>query len=144
VKYFFDSSVLVPALLSEHEHHAPSFSLFAAATPKRASCAAHSLAEVYATLTRYPGRERLNAEQAALLVEQIERRFELIWLDGQEYWSAIKGMAAKGIVGATVYDGLIAACAVKSRALRLYTWNARHFDLLGEEVKKLVARPPAA
>jgi predicted nucleic acid-binding protein len=144
VNYFCDSSILVPALLPEHVHHAPSFSVFAAATPKRASCAAHSLAEVYATLTRYPGKERLSAEQAGLLVEEIERRFELIWLDAHEYRSVIHSMAATGVVGATIYDGLIAACAIKARADRLYTWNARHFELLGKEVQKLVARPPIA
>jgi predicted nucleic acid-binding protein len=143
VNYFFDTSVLVSALLAEHEHHAASFSLFATATPKRASCAAHSLAEVYATLTRYPGRERLSAEQAALLVQEIEHRFELVWLNAHEYRSAIHGMAAMGVVGGTIYDGLIAACATKSRAERLYTWNARHFELLGADIRKLVTRPPA-
>lgn len=135
--------MLVPALLPEHVHHASSFSLFTTATPKRASCAAHSLAEVYATLTRYPGRERLSSEQAALLVGEIERRFELIWLDGDQYRLAIHRMAAMGVVGGTIYDGLIAACAMKARADRLYTWNSRHFDLFGGEVQKLVAKPPA-
>jgi predicted nucleic acid-binding protein len=143
MNYFCDSSVLVPALLPEHQHHAPSFSLFAAASPKRASCAAHSLAEVYATLTRYPGSERLSAEQAGLLVEEIENRFELIWLDAREYYSAVRSMAAQGVIGATIYDGLISACAIKARVDRLYTWNARHFDLLGAEVQKLIAKPPA-
>jgi predicted nucleic acid-binding protein len=144
LSYFCDTSVLVPALLTEHVHHAPSFSLFTSATPKRVSCAAHSLAEVYATLTRYPGAERLSAEQAGLLVEEIERRFELVSLDSREYRSAIHDMAATGVVGAAIYDGLIAACAMKARADRLYTWNARHFELLGKEVQRLIARPPIA
>lgn len=143
MNYFCDTSVLVPALLPEHEHHASSFPLFAAATPKRASCAAHSLADVYATLTRYPGSERLSAEQAGLLIEEIESRFELICLDAHEYRSAVHIMAAQGIIGATIYDGLIAACAIKARPDRLYTWNARHFELLGAEVQRLVAKPPA-
>jgi hypothetical protein len=42
-------------------------------------------------------------------------------LDGHEYRSAIHGMTAMGIVGATFYDGLIAACAIKARADQLYT-----------------------
>jgi predicted nucleic acid-binding protein len=143
VNHFFDTSVLIPALLPEHQHHASSFSLFTAASPKHASCAAHSLTEVYATLTRYPGTERLSAEQAGLLVGEIEHRFELIWLDGREYRSALHKMASIGAVGGTVYDGLIAACALKARADRLYTWNARHFELFGPEVRKLIAKPPA-
>jgi predicted nucleic acid-binding protein len=41
-----------------------------------------------------------------------------------------------------VYDGLLAACALKSGAAHLCTWNVRHFDLLGTEIQKLVALPP--
>jgi hypothetical protein len=31
---------------------------------------------------------------------------------------------------------------LKAGARRLYTWNARHFDLLGAEIQKLVTMPP--
>ncbi len=143
MKWFFDSSVLVPAFLPAHVHHARSFAVFAAATPQNASCAAHSLAEVYSSLTKYPGKERLGAEYAALLVQQIEEKLTLVWLDGEEYCAAIRRMAGLGIVGGAVYDGLVAACALKARADDLYTWNVRHFDLLGAEIKKLVTMPPA-
>ena len=68
VRWFFDSSVLVPAPLPAHEHHARSFAALAAASPKTAGRAADSLAKVYATLTRYPGKQRLSAEYAAPLV----------------------------------------------------------------------------
>jgi len=142
VKWFFDSSVLVPACLPDHVHHARSFAAFAAARPQNAGCAAHSLAEVYSTLTKYPGKERLSAEYAALLVQQIEEKLTLVWLDGAEYRAAIQRMASLGIVGGAVCDGLVAACAAKARAHRLYTWNARHFSLLGAEIQKLVTMPP--
>jgi hypothetical protein len=99
----FDSSVLVPALLPDHEHHARSFAAFAAASPKTAGCAAHSLAEVYATLTRYPGEQRLSAEYAALLVQEIEHRLTLVWLDGDDYRAAIGNIAKMGIVGGALY-----------------------------------------
>ncbi|MFZ0279561.1 MAG: PIN domain-containing protein [Candidatus Sulfotelmatobacter sp.] len=143
MKWFFDSSVLVPALLPEHEHHARSFAVFAAARPKNAGCAAHSLAEVYATLTRYPGKQRLSAESADLLVQEIEHRFTLVWLDAAEYCSAIRRIARQGIVGGAVYDGLVAACALKAGADHLYTWNVRHFDLLGAEIQRLAKMPPS-
>jgi predicted nucleic acid-binding protein len=52
-------------------------------------------------------------------------------------------MARLEIVGGSVYDGLVAACALKARANHLYTWNARHFNLLGAEIQKLVSMPPA-
>ena len=144
MRWFFDSSVLVPALLPDHQHHARSFAAFAAASPKNAGCAAHSLAEVYATLTRYPGKQRLSAESAALLVQEIERRFTLVCLNSDEYRAAIHRIARMGIVGGAVYDGLVAECALKAGADYLYTWNARHFSLLGPEVQKLVTIPPVA
>ena len=142
MRWFFDSSVLVPALLPDHQHHARSFAAFAAASPRIAACAAHSLAEVYATLTRYPGKQRLSAEYVALLVQEIERRLTLVWLDSDEYRAAIHRIARMGIVGGAVYDGLVAECALKAGADHLYTWNARHFNLLGTEIQKLVTTPP--
>lgn len=142
MKWFFDSSVLVPAFLPEHEHHARSFAAFAAAGPKNAGCAAHSLAEVYATLTKYPGKQRLSAESADLLVQEIEHRLTLVWLDAAEYYAAIRRIAKLGIVGGAVYDGLVAACALKAGADHLYTWNVRHFDLLGAEIQRLAKMPP--
>ena len=128
---------------ADHPHHARSFRLFAAATRKQAACAAHSLAEAYSTFTRYPGKERISAEAASLVVQGIEQRFTLVWLDGDEYCSAIRRMAHLEIMGGAVYDGLVAACALKAGADHLYTWNVRHFDLLGPEIQKLVTLPPA-
>jgi predicted nucleic acid-binding protein len=142
VKWFFDTSVLVPALLPDHPHHARSFALFASASRKHASCAAHSLAEAYSTFTRYPGKERMSAEAANLVVQEIERRFTLFALTNDEYCAAIRRMARLGIVGGAVYDGLLAACALKARADHLYTWNVRHFDLLGADIQKLITIPP--
>jgi predicted nucleic acid-binding protein len=143
MKRFFDTSVLVAALLPDHPHHARSFPVFASATRKQAACAAHSVAETYSTFTRYPGKERMSAEAASLMLQGIEHRFTLVWLDGDEYCAAIRRMAQLGIVGGAVYDGLVAACALKAGADHLYTWNVRHFDLLGAEIKNLITTPPA-
>jgi predicted nucleic acid-binding protein len=142
VKLFFDTSVLVAALLPDHPHHARSFPVFASATRKQAAFAAHSLAEAYSTFTRYPGKERMSAEAASLVVQEIEHRFALVWLGGDEYCTAVRRMAQTGIVGGTVHDGLVAACALKAGAQHLYTWNVRHFDLLGAEIQKLVTCRP--
>jgi predicted nucleic acid-binding protein len=142
VKWFFDTTVLVAALLPGHPHHARSFPVFASATRKQAACAAHSLAEAYSTFTRYPGKERMSAEAASLVVQGIEQQLTLVSLDADEYFAAIRRMARLGIIGGAIYDGLVAACALKSGAEHLYTWNVRHFDLLGAEIKKLVRMPP--
>jgi len=141
MKPFFDTSVLVAAVLEEHEHHEPSFSALAAANRTSSFCAAHNLAEVYATLTRYPGKQRLSEEQALLALSVLERKLTIVALESSEYLDAIRRFAALGIIGATIYAGLIAACALKAKADALYTWNTGHFLLLGEDVAKRVRTP---
>ena len=141
MRIFFDTSVLVAAALLRHEHHEPSILAFSRASRSSAFCAGHNLAEVYSTLTRYPGKERLSPEQALLALNVVEDRLEIVALDAGEYRAAIRQLAVQGIVGATVYDGLIAACAVKARAEVLYTWNTQHFLRLGPEISRMVRTP---
>lgn len=141
MKHFFDSTVLVAAVLEEHEHHQPSFAALSRATPSSNFCAAHSLAETYAVLTRYPGKQRLSAEQALLAVEEIGNRLTIVALEARDYFAAIRDFAAQGVTGGTIYDGLIAAAALKANAEALYTWNVGHFLLLGHEVARRVRTP---
>jgi predicted nucleic acid-binding protein len=141
LRYFFDTTVLVAGVLEEHEHHEPSFSILSTASRTSAFCAAHNVAEVYATLTRYPGKQRLSAEQALLALTAIESRFTIVALETREYLAAIRRFAAIGITGGTIYDALIAACALKAKADILYTWNVGHFMLLGDEVARKVRTP---
>ncbi len=141
MKVFFDTTVLVAAVLEDHEHYERSFPVFSAARRSSAFCAAHTLAEVYATLTRYPGKDRLSAEQALISVEKIGERLTVIALEVPEYVRAIRRFAAQGIVGGNLYDGLIAACALKAGVDILYTWNTAHFRMLGEEVAQRVRTP---
>ena len=141
MKYFFDTSVLIPVFLSDHVHHDRSFAAFAAADRRSACCAAHSLAEVYATLTRLPGKHRLSGEQTVLFLEAIEERLTIVSLESDEYFRAIRGAAGEGIVGGALYDYLLAACAVKAGAEVLYTWNLRDFRHLGADVVKRLRTP---
>jgi len=141
VRRFFDTSVLVAAVLEEHEHHERSFAVLSAASRSSACCAAHNLAEVYATLTRYPGKQRLSGEQALLSLDGIEERLSVVVLDVKEYLGAIRKFATMGITGGTLYDGLIAACALKANADVLYTWNIDHFKILGQEVAQRIRTP---
>jgi len=124
-----------------HEHHERSFALFAGADRKSACCAAHSLAELYATLTRLPGKARLSADQALLFLDSVEERLEIVSLDVRKYRLAIQHAAAAGIVGGTIYDSLIGWCALKARATRIYTWDVADFQRLGAEIAEKVRTP---
>jgi predicted nucleic acid-binding protein len=141
VKFFFDTSVLVAAVSVQHVHHGPSLAIYRTANKNQAGCAAHSLAEVYATLTRLPGKQRMSCEQTLLFLDELRARLKTIVLDGEEYCSTIADAAAEGVVGGMVYDALIARCALKARAETIFTWNLDHFRRLGPEVAKRARTP---
>jgi len=141
MKVFFDTSVLVAAVLLQNAHHPRSLAAYLAAERKQAYCAAHSLAEVYSTLTRLPGQQRMGCDQALLLLDDIADRLTAVALDPEEYCSTIADAAAEGIVGGTIYDALIARCALKIRATTIYTWNVDHFRRCGPEVANRARTP---
>ncbi|MGD0124409.1 MAG: PIN domain-containing protein [Terriglobia bacterium] len=141
MRWFFDTSVLIPTFLEDHEHHEASLSAFLKADRPSSCCAAHSLAEVYATLTRLPGRHRLSGDQALLFLENIRERLTLVTLDAEEYSTAVQEAAAAGIVGGAVYDALLAQCAVKAHAETIYTWNVKHFQRVNSEIARRVKTP---
>ena len=121
MRYFFDTSVLVPAFLDQHVHHAASSRAYLKADKKHDGCAAHSLAEVYSTLTRLPGELRTSGDQAMLFLEDMARRLTFIALDSEEYWETITNAAASGVLGGLTYDALLARCAIKAKAETNFT-----------------------
>lgn len=138
---FFDTSVLIPVFLEDHEHHQRSWSAFVDTDKRSNYCAAHSLAEVYATMTRLPGRHRLSGEQVLLFLDNIREHLTLIALTSEEYQSAIREAVAAGVVGGTIYDALIARCALKAKADTVYTWNRRHFEQFGSKIAERLRTP---
>jgi predicted nucleic acid-binding protein len=140
VRRFFDSSVLVPVFYADHPQHASSVRLFLDAG-KGDFCALRSLGEVYATLTGLPVRPRITGLEGVRIVEQIQKRLTLITLNEQEYASALKFASSEAVIGAAVYDALIAQCALKANADLLLTWNVRDFTRLGPNLAKLVRTP---
>ena len=141
MKTFFDTSVLVPVFYGDHQHHAPSMDCFLRHRKNQACCGAHSLAEVYSSLTRMPGRHRISGEQAMLFLSDIRQRMTIVSLDDEEYFQAIEGAAASGVVGGAIYDALLAHCAAKAKAEKIYTWNVKHYEQLGGEVVGRVRTP---
>lgn len=141
MRAFFDTSALVPVFYADHAHHEASLDRFVQFEPASGCCGAHSLAEVYATLTRMPGRHRVSGEQAMLFIGSIRERLSLIDLSGAECADALARAAACGIVGGTVYDALLATCALKAEAEEIYTWNSRHYAQLGPEVARRLRLP---
>ena len=140
MKGFFDTSVLVPVFYGDHAHHGASLELFIQFDKATGCCGAHSLAEVYSTLTRMPGKHRISGEQAMLFIGSIRERLSVIALGVDEYFDALQASAALGIVGG-IYDAMLAHCAIKAKAEAIYTWNARHYTLCGRDVAGRLRTP---
>ena len=86
MKAFLDTSVLVATFYGDHEYHAPSLEVFLRFGKKDSCCSAHSLAEVYATLTGMPGKRRIGGDAALLFLHDIRDHLTLISLDVAEYF----------------------------------------------------------
>jgi hypothetical protein len=80
MKAFLDTSVLVPVFYGDHIHHEASLALFIRFDKSTGCCGVHSLAEVFSTLTRMPGKHRISGEQAMLFIGGIRERLSIIAL----------------------------------------------------------------
>jgi predicted nucleic acid-binding protein len=141
MKAFFDTSALVPVFYGDHVHHKASLDRFIQFDKTTGCCGAHSLAEVYSTLTRLPGKHRISSEQAMLFIGSICERLTIVALTGDEYAHALQASSALGIVGGGIYDAMLAHCALKARAKTIYTWNSRHYAMYGQKVVSILGVP---
>jgi predicted nucleic acid-binding protein len=141
MKAFLDTSVLVPVFYGDHTHHLASLEVFIQFNKSSGCCGAHSLAEVYSTLTRMPGKHRLSGAQTMLFIGDIRERLSVISLTGDEYAEALESFAALGIVGGSIYDALLAYCAIKAGAETIYSWNTRHYAQCGPDVTQRLRTP---
>ena len=141
MKAFFDTSALVPVFYGDHIHHRASLERFVQFDKSSACCAAHSLVEVYSTITRMPGKHRVSGEQAMLFIQSIRERLLVVTLGGNEYADALAAAAALGIVGGGIYDAMLAHCAIKAKAETIYSWNIRHYALCGPDIVQRLRTP---
>ena len=141
MKSFLDSSVLVASFYDHHFHHDRSFELLSRQNRTTGATAAHCLAEAYSVLTRMPGRERTSPQDALLFLNDIRERLMLVTLDEGDYGDVLSDAAEQGISGGSIYDALIARCALKAKAQTIYTWNTRHFTRLGPQIASRVKEP---
>ncbi len=143
MKQFFDTSVLVAAYWRGHPNHDASVKLVGQANKGTSSCAAHTLAEVYATMTALPLKEVIPPAQALLFVQQTREHLTAVTLTDDEYFSTIEDVAGKGLSSGRVYDALSLRCAVKIRAEAIYTWNLKHFLSIRPDLAGRIRMPDA-
>ena len=141
MKAFLDTSVLVAAFYGDHEHHAPSLDLLLRHNRKSVACGAHSLAEVYATITGMPGKRRLGGEAALLFLADVRDRLTVVSLDERDYAAMLDGAASVHLSGGAIYDAVLGYCALKAKAEVIYTWNIKDFLRLPGSIASRVKQP---
>jgi predicted nucleic acid-binding protein len=131
MKTMFDTSVLVAAMISTHQHHdiAASWLQRAHAGEFPWFVAAHSLAECYATLTAPARSLGFPPSLVAQIIREnlTERNATIIDLTATDYQTTIERVAGLGLVSGMIYDALLTTAAEKAGIERLFTFNVKHF-----------------
>ena len=141
--YLCDTSCLVAALCTWHEHHDRTKREIESrsATKSKMVLAAHSLSETYAVLTRLPPPFRLKGADARSLLEANWAHTETAHLTGSETWRALRAAEERGVIGGRTYDALISFAALKAKVETLITWNVRNFAPFHEDIEVVTPRP---
>ena len=130
---FFDTTVLVAASERSHPHYAQAWPALrrVAIGKDNGFVSAHSVAEVYASLTRLPVLPRIHPVEASRIInENILPHFEVIPILKSDYLAALKSVTSGGWSGAKIYDALLLCCAAKREMDRIYTFDLADFRLL--------------
>ncbi|MCL4858785.1 MAG: PIN domain-containing protein [Caldilineaceae bacterium] len=133
MRLLFDTSTLIAALLKPHEAHGLAHpwldQVLAGADVGVVS--AHSLAELYSTLTRMPLRPSISGADALELIrENILSPFEIVGLLPADYVAILDDLQSRNLVGGITYHALIMYIAVKVRVDKVITLNGRDFARL--------------
>lgn len=78
------------------------------------------------------------------MIEAAESHLVSVTLGADEYRLALRDASSRGIAGGTVYDFLIARCALKVGADVLYTRNLKHYQQFGDELSAKLRTPEMA
>ncbi len=136
MKVLLDTSVVVAALLPGYASHAIAATWLSRANARAFEflCSGHSLAEVYAVLTRIPVKPAIPPMVASRLIrENILSCASVLVLSPSQYVALLDETAARGLSGGMVYDAIIAkvaehAVAEHGGADLLVTSNVIHFQ----------------
>jgi predicted nucleic acid-binding protein len=75
------------------------------------------------------------------IAQHTSKRFTIVTLTATEQLAAIRQLADRDLGGGMIYDALIAACARKARATRLYTLNQKHFRQVAPDLAPRIFEP---
>jgi predicted nucleic acid-binding protein len=138
---FFDTNVLIAASVTEHPHHEACNKRLAQIRRTAGSCAAHTLAETYSTLTRQGKGYGVPPFAALEIVKNARENFTLVLLTANEMMQTIQDAGERGLPGPLIYDALILACARKVRAKSIYTNDVQDFRRIAPDLAARIHEP---
>jgi predicted nucleic acid-binding protein len=144
MRVLLDTSILVAALIETHTFHELAFNWLEKAKDKsyEGVISAHSLAELYAILTRLPVQPTISPKEAQQLIKaSVIDVFEIVPLLPRDYDSVIEHLANLRIIGGAVYDGLIMYAAFKVDVDLIVTLNEKDFRRVYPELATKVVPP---
>lgn len=129
MRVFFDTSALVAAFVASHPAHSACLKRLNHVRRGRDVflLAGHSLAELYAVLTRLPVRPAISPETARKLIEQNTKDADISVLSAREYLNLLTHLEKRGLKGGVVYDAVLYRSARKAKADVIVTLNEKDF-----------------
>lgn len=130
MRILFDTSTLVAAVVEGHPAHALAFPWLQRVKDKTDAgvIAAHSLAELYAILTRLPVRPTISPDVArAVITANVLDTCEVVTLSAADYMTLLEHLARLKIAGGAVYDALLLHAASRAGVDQIVTLNAHDF-----------------
>lgn len=133
LKAYFDSNIVIAALVRSHQHHVPSASALVSVRNRAVSglISAHGLAEIYGFLSRSLYPELMYPVEAwQSISKNVLPHFSIIALNKNDYKVVLERCASMGIGGGRIYDALHIQAAINTECDRLFTFNVKHFRQL--------------
>ncbi len=145
MEIFFDTNVVVAACEQAHPHYARAWPALRRVVKgeDKGFISVHSIAEVYAALTRLPVRPRIQPLEATrIITDDILPHFEAVPIGTEDYVAALNLVGNGGWSGAKIYDALLLQCAARCTVDRIYSFNVGDFrQLAAPELREKISAP---
>jgi predicted nucleic acid-binding protein len=140
----FDTSVLVAAMVEAHPMHERALPWLqrVQAGLDVGIIAAHSIAELYAVLTKLPVRPRISPAVARRLIQQnVLEICRVVSLSEDDYVAILGHLSDTGIVGGATYDALILYAGLKADVDCVVTSNETDFRRIYPDLADKIVAP---
>lgn len=130
MRILLDTSVLVAAMVEGHPFHAVALPWLQRVQQKTETgrVAAHSLAELYAVLTRLPVHPHISPPLAVQLIRRnVLAVCAVVALSENDYVALLDHLASVGVSGGAVYDAILLHAAHKAGVDQIVTLNESDF-----------------